>query len=44
MRAVGALGRTVPQELGVVGVDDTPVATHTTPRLTTIGFGLAQVL
>ncbi|MFF0327661.1 LacI family DNA-binding transcriptional regulator [Nonomuraea angiospora] len=39
LAAARVIGRTVPQELGVVGVDDTPVATQTSPRLTTIGFG-----
>ncbi|WP_431912349.1 LacI family DNA-binding transcriptional regulator [Nonomuraea jabiensis] len=39
LAAARVIGRTVPQELGVMGVDDTPVATQTSPRLTTIGFG-----
>ncbi|MFD0662971.1 substrate-binding domain-containing protein [Thermocatellispora tengchongensis] len=42
LAAARVIGRTVPQELGVVGVDDTPVATQTSPRLTTIGFGLSD--
>ncbi|MEU8141771.1 LacI family DNA-binding transcriptional regulator [Nonomuraea sp. NPDC048901] len=40
LAAARVIGRTVPQELGVVGMDDTPLATQTSPRLTTIGFGL----
>ncbi|MEV4016037.1 LacI family DNA-binding transcriptional regulator [Nonomuraea angiospora] len=51
LAAARVIGRTVPRDLGVVGVDDTPVATQTSPRLTTIGFGpptsydrLAQLL
>ncbi|MEV4286189.1 LacI family DNA-binding transcriptional regulator [Nonomuraea bangladeshensis] len=39
LAAARVIGRTVPRELGVVGVDDTPVATQTSPRLTTISFG-----
>ncbi|WP_433510259.1 LacI family DNA-binding transcriptional regulator [Nonomuraea sp. CA-143628] len=38
--AARVLGRRVPQDLGFIGMDDTPVATQTTPRLTTIGVDM----
>ncbi|MGW5158696.1 LacI family DNA-binding transcriptional regulator [Nonomuraea wenchangensis] len=40
LAAARVIGRAVPEDLGVVGVDDTPVAAQTSPRLTTIGFDL----
>ncbi len=36
IRALNDAGRSVPQDVGVVGFDDTPVAAHTNPSLTTI--------
>lgn len=36
LQAAGALGIAVPADLSVVGFDDSPVAEHTTPPLTTV--------
>ncbi len=36
LRALREAGRAVPDEVGVVGFDDAPVAEHTDPRLTTV--------
>jgi DNA-binding LacI/PurR family transcriptional regulator len=36
LQAAGALGVAVPADLSVVGFDDSPVAAHTTPPLTTV--------
>lgn len=38
LAAAQRIGRGVPVELGIVGADDSAVARHATPRLTTIGF------
>jgi DNA-binding LacI/PurR family transcriptional regulator len=42
--AANVLGRKVPDDLGFIGMDDTPVATQTTPRLTTITFHSAGAI
>lgn len=46
--AANVVGRVIPAELGVVGMDNTPIATQTAPRLTTIAFntdrGLATLV
>ena len=36
--AANVVQRCVPGDLGLIGADDTPVATQTTPRLTTLSF------
>ena len=36
LQAAAELGVTVPTELSVVGFDDSPIAQHTTPPLTTV--------
>jgi DNA-binding LacI/PurR family transcriptional regulator len=42
--AAHALGREVPADLGIVGMDDTPVATQVSPRLTTVGYETTDVV
>lgn len=39
LAAAHVIGRDVPAAIGLVGIDDTPVAAQTSPRLTTIGYG-----
>jgi DNA-binding LacI/PurR family transcriptional regulator len=36
MRALRAAGRTVPQDVAVIGFEDSPAAPHTDPPLTTV--------
>ncbi|WP_458117256.1 LacI family DNA-binding transcriptional regulator [Arthrobacter sp. D2-10] len=40
--AAHALGRDVPGDLGFIGMDDTPIATQVSPRLTTIAYWRAD--
>lgn len=40
--AVHALRRDVPDDLGLIGMDDTPVATQVFPRLTTVSYWRAD--
>lgn len=42
LRALADLGKRVPQDVGVVGYDDVSIATHTTPRLTTVRQDVAR--
>ena len=42
LRAAEALGRTVPEDLSVVGFDDNPVASTTRPPLTTVRQDVAE--
>ncbi|MFF7882188.1 LacI family DNA-binding transcriptional regulator [Streptomyces sp. NPDC020794] len=43
LAAARVVGRRVPsQDLGVIGVDNSPIATQTAPRLTTIGYELQR--
>lgn len=42
LSAAQALGLTVPDQLGVIGVDDTPIASLTAPPLSSIRFDLTQ--
>jgi DNA-binding LacI/PurR family transcriptional regulator len=38
LAAAHVIGTRVPEDLGLIGLDDSPVATQTHPRLTTIGY------
>jgi DNA-binding LacI/PurR family transcriptional regulator len=44
LHAAYSLGRTVPNELSVVGYDDILIAAHTVPALTTVRMPLAEIV
>jgi len=44
LHAAHSLGRTIPDELSVVGFDDIPIAAHTVPELTTVRMPIAEIV
>lgn len=42
IRALGTLGRTVPEHVSVVGFDDVPISQHVVPPLTTVAQDLCR--
>ncbi|MFZ0530486.1 MAG: LacI family DNA-binding transcriptional regulator [Propionicimonas sp.] len=42
--AAHVIGARVPHELGLIGLDDSPIATQTHPRLTTIGYDITTTM
>jgi DNA-binding LacI/PurR family transcriptional regulator len=44
LHAAYSLGRTVPDELSVVGFDDILIAAHTVPALTTMRMPIAEIV
>jgi len=43
LSAAIAVGREVPQDLAFIGMDNSPVATQTKPRMTTIGYDMTSM-
>lgn len=43
LKACRALEKGIPQEVGVIGCDDLPIASSTTPSLTTVHYPYAQI-
>ena len=43
LRACRTLGKRVPQDVGVIGCDDLPIASTTVPSLTTVHYPFAQI-
>ncbi len=43
LTAIGQRGWRVPDDVGLIGMDNTPLSQVTNPRLTTVGYDLAAV-
>ena len=43
LKACRTMGKKIPEEIGVIGCDDLPIASTTVPSLTTVHYPFAQI-